>query len=211
MESQKIRRKDAMLYGVHIFHSKQLPSMVCNFPEIYSPAEADPWSESSASSELSTDPRSLHGTSILHPPVQSVLSACVRASSVLGCHFAAETSADTKALCAVSAKPGPVEGRRHRRNTTSCVKGLPAVPGLRGAGEFLNSSLPPSRSCTARCWDQGHSLTSCRKQGKQQLLHLRGLMTRITSRPALSAILMVKALMGAHSLRSKQPFSSTAK
>lgn len=36
------------------------------------------------------------------------------------------------------------------------LKGLPAVSGLRGACEFLNSFLPPSRSCTARYWDKRH-------------------------------------------------------
>lgn len=141
-----------MLYRIHIFHSKQLTSMFCHFPEIYGP-------EGSASSEICfqvppTDPRGLHRVSILRPAgVQWVISACVTASSAFD--LIGETSPDTKALCGMSAKPGPMERRRHTWNRT-CIypKGSPQFLGW-GDCEFLNSSLPPWRSCTARCWDKG--------------------------------------------------------
>lgn len=131
-----------------------------------------------------------------------------------GASLTGETSSDTTALCGMSAKLGPMEGRSTQGTELIyqylCV--LKALPQSLG-WEFLNSSLPPSGSRTARCWDRGQpgQLTCCRKQGQQQLLHLKGRMTRITSRPALSAMRMVNARTGAHSLRSKQPFSSTAK
>lgn len=147
MESQKIWREDLMLYGVHIFHTKQLTSVICNVPEIYGPVEADPWSESSASSE--SCPQTLRA-SILHPPVQRVLSACVRASSVLGCHC----RDITQTLCGVSAEPGPTEGRRHTRNRTSCVysKAPPQSMGWEGP---VNCWIPPCHPRGAAQQDAG--------------------------------------------------------
>lgn len=54
-------------------------------------------------------------------------------------------------------------------------------------------------------------LTSCREQGHQQLLHLRGLFTVITSVPALSEMCSVQARSVEQKVRSKQMLSSTAK
>lgn len=200
-----------MLHGVHIFHTKQLTSMICNVPEIYGPVEADPWSESSASSE--SCPQTLVASTEL-PSFTLLYRECSLPVSGQAVFWGVTSLQRHHPSFVWSVSRARSHGREeaHKEQNQLCLlKGPPAVHGLRGACELLNSSLPPSRSCTARCWDKGRSLTSCRKQGKQQLLHLRGLMTRITSRPALSAILMVKALTGAHSLRSKQPFSSTAK
>lgn len=87
-----------------------------------------------------TDPSGLHWVSILHPTGVQWLTP-VPGQAV----FWGETSSDTRALCGMSAKPGPMEGRSTQGTELIyqylCIlKALPAVPGL-GIPELLPATL----------------------------------------------------------------------
>lgn len=112
----------------------------------------------SASSEVCfqvppPDPSGLHRVSILHPRgVQWVISACVSAGSILGCHWLERHHQTPKLRAGCQQSQVPWKGGGTLG--TELVHQELCPP--KGGCEFLNCSLPPWRSCPARCWDRGH-------------------------------------------------------